>query len=114
MRTVFHQTLKLLQTFRVSYLSVLALAALLLLALGGVAVYAQSGGGYDLFWSTVDGGGAAAAGGGYTLHSTAGQPEPGPALTGGGFTLTGGFWPAGLESSGGGGDVYLPLIMKER
>jgi len=58
-------------------------------------------------------GGPPAAGGGYTLHSTAGQPEPGPALTGGSFTLTGGFWPAGLESSGGGGDVYLPLIMKQ-
>ncbi len=59
----------------------LILAAVLLLA--GGAVLAQTGGDYNLTWHTVDGGGGTVSGGGYTLAGTAGQPEPGPALTGG-------------------------------
>ena len=94
----------------------LVLAMLLLLLVGAAGVYAQSGAGYDLSWSTVDGGGSTTTeGGGYTLMSTAGQPDAGPTLKGGGYSLTGGFWPGGLveSSSGdGGGDIYLPIIMK--
>ncbi len=57
-------------------------------------VRAQSGGGYDLTWSSVDGGGMFSAGGGYALGGTVGQPDAGAALAGGGYTLTGGFWQA--------------------
>ncbi len=59
------------------------------------AVLAQTGNGYDLTWWTVDGGGGSASGGGYTLVGTAGQPEPGPALSGGDYTLYSGFWSGG-------------------
>jgi len=52
---------------------------------------AQSGGGYDLTWSTVDGGGGRSEGGGYSLSGTIGQPDAGVA-TGGPYTLRGGFW----------------------
>jgi hypothetical protein len=38
------------------------------------------------------GGGGTSSGGGYTLTSSIGQPEAGK-LTGGAFTLEGGFWP---------------------
>jgi hypothetical protein len=69
----------------------LLIAPLALLLVTSIA-WAQSGGGYDLTWWTVDGGGATASGGDYTLIGTAGQPEPGPALSGGDFTLIGGFW----------------------
>ncbi len=72
------------------------------IVLGGVAL-AQTGGGYDLTWWTVDGGGGAVSGGGYALMGTAGQPDSGNPLTGGGYTLTGGFW-----QSGGGGQLICP------
>ena len=54
---------------------------------------AQSGGGYDLSWWTIDGGGITfAAGGAFDLGGTAGPPDASNALTGGAFSLTGGFW----------------------
>ncbi len=85
----------------------LAAAALLLLA--SVAL-AQSGGGYDLTWNTVDGGGHTfSTGGGYTLGGTAGQPDAGT-LSGGSYTLGGGFWGGGavvVEYK-----VYLPLVLR--
>ncbi len=56
-------------------------------------------GDYDLSWSTIDGGGQMwSTGGGYELGGTVGQPDAGVALTGGGWTLTGGFWPGGAPS----------------
>jgi hypothetical protein len=48
---------------------------------------------FDLNWWTVDGGGDMnTVGGTFTLSGTIGQPDAGPAMTGGGFSLTGGFW----------------------
>jgi hypothetical protein len=83
----------------------LALTALLLLA--SVAL-AQSGGGYDLSWSTVDGGGATwSEGGGYSLGGTIGQPDAG-VLSGGDYTLAGGFWGGAAARYG----VYLPLVLR--
>ena len=57
---------------------------------------AQSGGGFNLTWSTLDGGGGMnGTGGPFTLSGTIGQPDAAsnPTLTGGTFELTGGFWP---------------------
>jgi hypothetical protein len=52
------------------------------LALGGV-VWAQTGGGFDLTWSTVDGGGFTfSSGSGYELGGTIGQPDAGEASGG--------------------------------
>jgi len=80
----------------------LALGVLLLLT---PVALAQSGGGYDLTWNTVDGGGAAfSSGGDYTLGGTIGQPDAGT-MSGGDYTLTGGFWPGApaqrLPAAGG-------------
>lgn len=47
---------------------------------------------YSVDWFTVDGGGGTSAGGVYSVSGTAGQPDPGPVLAGGPFTVTGGFW----------------------
>jgi len=52
---------------------------------------AQSGNGFDLTWSTVDGGGGVNIAGGYALQGTSGQPDAGD-LQGGDYTLRGGFW----------------------
>ena len=47
---------------------------------------------YDLTWHTIDGGGVMrSTGGNFDLSGTIGQPDAG-AMSGGNFTLTGGFW----------------------
>jgi len=88
----------------------LFLAACLLLILSSVAL-AQSGGGYDLSWSTVDGGGYTfSTGGNYSLGGTAGQPDAG-LLSGGGDSLAGGFWGGGAPP-GSLYRVYLPVVLR--
>lgn len=87
--------------------AVLSLAAIILLLANLAAlVQAQSGGAsttlsawVDLTWSTVDGGGG--------VSGTAGQPDAG-ALTGGSYTLAGGFWSGAAASY----QVYLPVVIK--
>jgi hypothetical protein len=92
---------------RSRWLAGLMLLTLLLLA-GGAAL-AQSGGGYDLSWNTIDGGGITfAEGGNYRLGGTAGQPDAG-VLSGGAYTLSGGFW-GGLPAMGY--RVYLPVVVR--
>lgn len=83
-----------------------------LLLLAGATALAQSGGGYDLSWSTVDAGGATfAGGGGYVLGATAGQADAGQ-LSGGDYLLGGGYWGGGAVVRPGQG-VYLPLVVRE-
>jgi hypothetical protein len=67
-----------------------ALGALILAAFPTFA-RAQSGGQFDLSWSTIAGGGGASSGGQFALNGTIGQPDAG-VLTGGNFKLEGGFW----------------------
>ena len=68
-------------------------ASVLCLALGLFAAIAQaqSGGQFELSWSTIDGGGGNSSGGQFVLNGTIGQPDAGT-LTGGNFKLEGGFW----------------------
>jgi len=90
-----------------------ALLVLALLVVGIVAAQAQSPQqAYDLSWWTVDGGGgSSSAASSYSLDGTAGQPDPGPILSGGNYNLEGGFWGGGMS-----GvtifDIYLPLVMR--
>ncbi|MFH1107874.1 MAG: dockerin type I domain-containing protein [Planctomycetota bacterium] len=62
-------------------------------ALGAPVILAVAGGPtYDLTWRTIDGGGVMrSTGGDFELSGTIGQPDAG-AMSGGNFTLTGGFW----------------------
>src|SRR5262249_44547601 len=50
---------------------------------------------FDLSWSTIDCGGGTSSGGVFTLSGTIGQADASPsaAMTGGNFSITGGFWP---------------------
>jgi hypothetical protein len=98
-------------------LAFLSLIALLLLAAGFLRVaasaLAQSDDGYDLTWNTVDGGGETnsdSVGGPYILGGTIGQPDAGT-LTGGGYTLSGGFWGGGRLAPAS--KVYLPLVVRQ-
>ena len=87
----------------------LAAAALLLAVIWkSPAAVAQTGGGYDLSWHTVDGGGGTSSGGGYTVTGTAGQPDTGT-LSGGSYTVAGGFW-AGLAQALH--NLFLPLVRR--
>jgi PKD repeat protein len=81
-------------------LILLALVAPLLVA---SVAYAQSGGNYDLDWSTIDGGGYTfSAGGSYNLGGTIGQSDVGVS-SGGAYVLEAGFW-------GGTAPVVTPLV----
>jgi hypothetical protein len=85
-----------------------ALALLLAAILATGAAFAQSGGGYDLTWSTIDGGGGNSAGGGYQLGGTFGQPDAGVTLSNGAYSLSGGFWGGAATGS----RVYLPVTQR--
>jgi hypothetical protein len=54
-------------------------------------------------WSTIDGGGGAGSSATYAIACTAGQPDAGGIMSGGAFTLAGGFWQGGAISTGVGG-----------
>jgi hypothetical protein len=86
----------------------LTLALLVAAILGVGAALAQTGGGYDLTWSTIDGGGGGSAGGNYQLAGTLGQPDTGAALSGGVYSLSGGFW--GGASTGS--KLYMPVVRR--
>ena len=59
-----------------------------------VPALAQTGGDYEIIWSTIDGGGGTSSGGPYTLTGTIGQPDAAWS-SGGDYELLGGFWPGG-------------------
>ena len=61
-----------------------------LLLAGGSALHAQS---YSINWYTIDGGGGTSTGGVYSVSGTIGQPDASAQpMTGGNYSLTGGFW----------------------
>ena len=84
--------------------------ALCFFVVSGFTRAESMGGGYELSWYTLDGGGTmpgGRTGGSYSLGGTIGQPDAGT-LSGGGYTLNGGFWGgAALNYS-----IYLPLVVK--
>jgi hypothetical protein len=62
-----------------------------------VCVAAPAWAQHEISWFSVGGGGGHASGGGYELTGTLGQPDAGM-LTGGDYTLGGGFWAGGATS----------------
>lgn len=58
------------------------------------SVFGQSGGPYELSWSTIDGGGGVSMGEGYELFGTIGQADA-DWSDGGGYEVLGGFLPGG-------------------
>jgi hypothetical protein len=51
--------------------------------------FAQS---YSIYWYKIAGGGGASMGGNYTVNGTVGQHDAGRPMTGGSYSLSGGFW----------------------
>ena len=64
-------------------------ACSLLLAGGVLTASAQS---YSIDWYKVAGGGGTSMNGQYSVTGTIGQPDASGAMTGGNYSLTGGFW----------------------
>jgi hypothetical protein len=54
-----------------------------------ISVHAQT---YSIDWHKIAGGGGTSTGGVYAVSGTIGQPDTSGALTGGNYSLTGGFW----------------------
>ena len=65
------------------------LLSLFLLSLAASETQAQS---FSIDWFTVDSGGGTSTGGVYQVSGTIGQPDAGPTMSGGNYSLTGGFW----------------------
>jgi hypothetical protein len=61
---------------------------------------------HEITWWKISGGGGTSAAGTYTISGTIGQPDAG-ILTGGTYTLVGGFWGMGVQQF-----IYLPLILR--
>ena len=64
---------------------ILTLITLLFPAFG----FAQS---YSIDWFTIAGGGGTSTGGVYSVSGTIGQPDAGEPMSGGQYSVTGGFW----------------------
>ena len=81
----------------------------LLVLLGASATPAYSDGAYAITWWSVQGGSPSSSQGAeYRVEGATGQPEAG-LLTGGVYTLAGGFWAvAGAAAR----RLYLPILMR--
>ena len=69
------------------------IAACIASAFAAAAAHAQ----LSIPWFTIDGGGGTSAGATFSLSGAIGQPDAG-AMSGGAFTISGGFW-VGIASS---------------
>ena len=67
----------------------LLLCSILLQATSCLPASAQQ---YTIDWYKVAGGGGTSTGGVYAVSGTIGQPDAGAPMTGGSYSLTGGFW----------------------
>jgi hypothetical protein len=85
--------------------SILALLLTLLVAAGTLA--AARANGYSIERWTLDNGGGVSAAGRYSLAGTVGQPDASTAMTGGTYSLTGGYWGAASARM-----VFLPMILR--
>jgi hypothetical protein len=65
------------------------MAAAVVLLLTAVCAHSQP---YSINWYKIAGGGGTSAGGVYSVSGTIGQHDAGGPMTGGSYSLTGGFW----------------------
>ena len=86
--------------------SLLVIACCAALFQAPLSAKAQS---YSIDWFTIGGGGGASSAVSYTLNGTIGQPDAGT-LSGGSYTLQGGFWPGiGVPSTTGAPTLFILL-----
>ena len=66
-----------------------ALAAVVVILSSNLQTWGQD---YSIDAHTIDGGGGTSTGGVYSVTGTIGQPDAGTAMSGGNYTMQGGFW----------------------
>ncbi len=94
------------------FIAMVALAVLLIIIASATTTHAQSGGAYELTWSTIDGGGATfSTGASYELGGTIGQPDAGT-MSGETYSLGGGFWGFATNVVNSVQKLFLPMILK--
>jgi hypothetical protein len=74
------------------------------LLLAALAAHAQQ---YSIDWYKVAGGGVASTGGTYQANGTIGQPDASGAMSGGNYSLTGGFWSLFAVQTPGAPALYI-------
>jgi hypothetical protein len=89
-----------------------ALVAMLVFT-AGLAAYTYAGGEMALDWYSIDGGGGRSSGGGYVLSGSIGQHDAGT-LSGGSYSVEGGFWSGMVEPTAtvDSRSVYLPVVLR--
>jgi hypothetical protein len=75
-----------------------------LLSVFGLRANAQS---YSIDWCKIAGGGGTSTNGQFSVSGTIGQPDAGGAMTGGGYSLTGGFWAFQAVQTPGAPTLYI-------
>ncbi len=79
----------------------------LLLIVAGISYAASNG--FSLDWWTVDGGGGTSQGGDFAVSGTIGQPDTSSLMSGGEYTVVGGFW-SGASTPPSLNLVFLPFV----
>jgi hypothetical protein len=64
---------------------------------------------YSIDWFKVSGGGGTSTSGQYSVSGTVGQPDAGGAMSGGSYSLTGGFWALYAVQTPGAPTLYISL-----
>ena len=90
---------------RIAFLVIVAF----LLLVGGAALAAPND--FSIPWWTVDSGGGTSQGGDYAVSGTIGQPDTSPLMSGGDYTVVGGFW-GGAMTPPSSNLVYLPMVLR--
>jgi hypothetical protein len=81
---------------------------IVLMTLAFTALVARAQTNYTIGWYTIDGGGGTSTGGTYQVSGTIGQPNASGAMTGGNYSLTGGFWSLiAAVQTGGAPTLYI-------
>ena len=83
---------------------------LIVLTLASGVVFAATND-FSINWWTVDSGGGTSQGGDFSVSGSVGQPDAGEPMSGGSFTVVGGYWegavaPTLLE------EIFMPLIIR--
>jgi hypothetical protein len=67
---------------------------------------------FTIPWWKVDGGGGSSQGGDYSVSGTISQHDAGSPMSGGDYTIVGGFWGGSTETFNTFNYVYLPLVIR--
>lgn len=82
------------------------------LLLGAAAAIAGNSG-YGIDWWSISGGSESMSGGPYHLAGSAAEISAGPEMSGGEYTLTGGFWSVQEEVTAQEFRQYIPLVIRQ-